>query len=810
MALPGFLIAFLVEAITTLISYALRPKSDKPQPKGLSDFEIPTADASRAIPVVFGSVKLTGPNVVWYGDLGVEGFQINGQDAGYYYSLGLDLAVCHGPVDSIDGLLFEDKSAGWSLLSGDANLRTYAFDNTMLFGGNTSGGGVKGNADCYLGTSAQPISAYLQSKAHADYPGLSTLCHIVLHGGYKGQYGGVYLGTSPYVKAMAVLVTRCPNQLGLGSSHHQIAVAGGYDANPACMLYELLTDATWGLGLPAGAIDTASFAAAGETLYAEGFGLSMVLEQPTEASETMREILRHIDGGLSADPSTGKLVLKLIREDYVVGSLPVLDQSCIESLEMTRGSWSETYNVARITYTSRADNWTSRVAQWSNLAVAAARGATVPTQVDFRGLSNAHAAGMVAARTVKKVSYPFANFHLTVNRKAWALRQADAFVLNWPRLGIAGMVCRVVKPAAGRLEDGRITMDAIEDSFAVSGAAYTDPPGSQWNDPVGAPVACAQQLLWEIPYQLASAGGRQVGALAVRANSTFGGFQIWSDAAGGTAYVLTADSAGWCPYGELVGSYAANTSYLDATGFQVQNCVDADALVSIESHQLYSGYNLALIDSEIIAWQTVAGTGSTRTITNVLRGVLDTVPAAHSAGAKVWFFGSAVSLAVLNPSSSYTVDGTVTAKLLPHNARGTFAIGSATQLTKTTASRAQKPLPPGNVRIDGVSWPTSFAAAADRPVTWAERNRTWQANRHEILSQGDASVPGGPEGNFTIEVRVGGTLKRTVTAASNPWTWTAAMQATDAAIAGSSVTIRVIPVNGSLVGTYQERGFTIT
>lgn len=52
------------------VSYALQPRPPKPKPAALEDFDVPTAEENRPIPVVFGTVKLTGPNVLWYGDLG--------------------------------------------------------------------------------------------------------------------------------------------------------------------------------------------------------------------------------------------------------------------------------------------------------------------------------------------------------------------------------------------------------------------------------------------------------------------------------------------------------------------------------------------------------------------------------------------------------------------------------------------------------------------------------------------------------------------------------------------------------------------
>ena len=55
--------------IAVALQYLLAPKPPMPKPASLSDFDIPTADEDRPIPVVFGKVRITGANVVWYGDL---------------------------------------------------------------------------------------------------------------------------------------------------------------------------------------------------------------------------------------------------------------------------------------------------------------------------------------------------------------------------------------------------------------------------------------------------------------------------------------------------------------------------------------------------------------------------------------------------------------------------------------------------------------------------------------------------------------------------------------------------------------------
>ena len=57
-------------AILAVASYYLMPKPKSPDmsPAQESEFDYPTAEEGRAIPVVFGTVKYTGTNSLWMGD----------------------------------------------------------------------------------------------------------------------------------------------------------------------------------------------------------------------------------------------------------------------------------------------------------------------------------------------------------------------------------------------------------------------------------------------------------------------------------------------------------------------------------------------------------------------------------------------------------------------------------------------------------------------------------------------------------------------------------------------------------------------
>lgn len=61
-----------------LLASALAPKPPKPKPASLTDVDAPTAEADKPIPVVFGTVMLRGPNVVWYGDLRTKAIKTKG------------------------------------------------------------------------------------------------------------------------------------------------------------------------------------------------------------------------------------------------------------------------------------------------------------------------------------------------------------------------------------------------------------------------------------------------------------------------------------------------------------------------------------------------------------------------------------------------------------------------------------------------------------------------------------------------------------------------------------------------------------
>ena len=55
--------------VALVVSYVTTPKPESQPPPGLGDVKSPVAEEGIEIPVLFGTRRLDGPNVVWYGDV---------------------------------------------------------------------------------------------------------------------------------------------------------------------------------------------------------------------------------------------------------------------------------------------------------------------------------------------------------------------------------------------------------------------------------------------------------------------------------------------------------------------------------------------------------------------------------------------------------------------------------------------------------------------------------------------------------------------------------------------------------------------
>src|SRR3989304_1900484 len=126
----------VVFIVTLVLSVALSPKPKGPRSAAIDDFQFPTAEEGRPIPVVFGTVDVTGPNVLWYGDLSTaplkKSSMFSSSTVGYKYYIGFHIGLCHGEADAITRVTWGDKEAWTGNITANGSC---TINQPSLFGG---------------------------------------------------------------------------------------------------------------------------------------------------------------------------------------------------------------------------------------------------------------------------------------------------------------------------------------------------------------------------------------------------------------------------------------------------------------------------------------------------------------------------------------------------------------------------------------------------------------------------------------------------------------------------------------------------
>jgi hypothetical protein len=700
------------------------------------------------------------------------------QTVGYRYYLGMHLAICHGPVDAVTEIQVGERQA-WSgnlAASGRINLAA-----PELFGGEKREGGVSGAVDVAFGEATQAPNDYLQAKVGTPQPAYRGILGLILR--------QVYIAANnPYIKPWAIRVKRCFR----GWYPTKAEINGA--ANPAHILYECLTNAAWGMGYPSASIDDASFRAAADTLAAEGFGLNLIWLQQSKIEQFVREVLDHIGGVLTTSPSTGRFVLKLVRADYAVENLPVLDPTNVLELEsFQRAAWGETTNELVLVYT-KPDTFKDTSITVQDLANIQAQGAVVSQTRRYPGITSDSLAARVALRDLAAVSTPLAKVRLKVNRKAWNLYPADVFKLVWPPLGIEGLVMRIAAIDGGTLTQGAISIDAVEDVFGLPAASYTAPQPPGWVDPVPAPSAASPRRLVEAPYWDIARTMSAAELAYLDATDCFLQTLGGRPAPGAINYEIHSKTSSASTYNERgQAEFAPHAVLASDTGQAVTGTLTYHSEVDID---LVAVGSYAYLNDEAVAITAINSAARTLTVN---RGVLDTVPVGHAAGSRIWF---ADGFQGIDPTE-YAVGETVNARLLTVTGKGTLALTSAPTDSLAMNRRQNRPYPPGNLKINGAAYPS--VVKGDLAISWSHRDRLSQTVSLTVQSAGNI----GPESGVTYTLRIygeAGSLRRTYSGLTGTsQTYTLANDEADSGLGRPNALLRIeLEANRSGVTSLQK------
>lgn len=526
---------------------------------------------------------------------------------------------------------------------------------------------------------------------------------------------------------------------------------GGYDANPAHVIFEALTNTDWGMGSPTTLIDVASFEDAAITLSEESLGISLIWTRQSSVQDFIQEVLDHIQGVVFVDPSTGLLTLRLIRGDYNPATLDVIDPSNARMISFSRKIWGDIANEINVSWTN-PDTEQEETVTVQDLASIAAQGGIVSDSRNYYGVRTAILAQRLAQRELRSAGAPLAGCEVEVNRQFWQARPASVYKVTWPEHGLSEVVFRVAEVDYGKPGDMSLKLTLIEDVYGLDVGEYTEPPTTLWEDPATPPEAIEQSKVITLPLYMATQSTVDTsgavypevlaGILGTTSNEDVLDYELWGE------FTDTLGNVSWSKIGDRsVLGYGTLTDALDAEAATAGVGISDLVGTAVPEAGAFALIGDGGEDECELALVTAAA--STYTLS---RGVLDTVPRAWPATTPVWFIASD---ALIEDTSTRSAGETVRYRLLTRTSLGLLPLEQSPVVSYELTERPWLPTRPANITIDSVQFntvdtPVDMIGETEVPVTWSNRNRLLEDGQVLVWTDGDVT----PETDQTTTITI--------------------------------------------------------
>lgn len=505
--------------------------------------------------------------------------------------------------------------------------------------------------------------------------------------------------------------------------------------NPSHILIECATNRDWGRGLNWDEINLDSYKKAADTLYAEKFGLCFRYNRQDQLDTFVQQILDHIGAAQYADLSTGKLTLKLLRDDYKVDDLPLFtyNNGILSVQDDDSASIDAAPNEVIITYHNPVTNEDATV-RAQNLASIQIVG-LISSATDYKAIPTHDLAARVAQRDLEMNVAGITRLTINFDRRGGILEPASCFRVSMPDRDIENMVLRVGK--IEEQDDGSFLITGVQDVFGLPSTSYSNnQQGSEWTAPDKSVHIITDTQLLEIPYALLVSTLSNADLNYVNALSGYIGVMATAPTTLSMSYLLQSRSAG----GEFV---TQNQGDWTPTAILLNNIDALTATFEIDSDYLPNIGEGIMIGDEFMRIDAINIDNNTITVG---RGCLDSLPTSHCIGTKIRFFTQTIDTDNIEYLSGEAVD----IRLLTQTSSETLNAEIAPIEQLAIKHRQIRPYLPGKIQVNGVLYPDQITLSNKYILSFAHRDRVLQSDRFiDCLSDNI-----GPEPGTTYQVEI--------------------------------------------------------
>ena len=486
------------------------------------------------------------------------------------------------------------------------------------------------------------------------------------------------------------------------------------DINPIHKIREILTDDT-AMGKPESDVNDTNFIKAADRIYDEGLGISWAIDEKS-CIEAIEELCYHIEAGIRVNRQTGLYEMILFRDDWFAeDEIHNISESRIKDLSLEVMNSDDIVNQLNVTYYDRERIKNSTFSVYENGSILTMGHANAES-VEFPYFMNMRNAEIVANWKLKQFSTPAWSGSFTTGwREARKWNRYDLIRLPWSKKWNGTILVRIMKINLGNGTDNTVTID-FEEVIPYSGEMNTSIVVDAPVDAGPQPPQPSINAVFEAPYYLTVLRAGQtnadlefsnnpdtgyVAAIAAKPQNNSLNALLYTD--GGIGEFEQVSRLDYCDILQLNQPIIETTSSFTVTG-------------SLD--QTASSNNLILLNGELMGF--MAFDDQTKVLT-VKRGVLDTVPKKHSSGSLFVFDLPDVAF----DSTQYAQSEIVEVQVLTTTPSGIQELSESGQAIEIE-SRAIRPYPPANVKINGNYWPETHIITNDIVLTWVDRNRLQQ------------------------------------------------------------------------------------
>lgn len=594
-------------------------------------------------------------------------------------------------------------------------------------------------AGVLVGTPGKAIPTYRYCKgSDPNAPWAASPLPGIAHIGWEQWYMGQEAANIPSVTF--VVKRTLPTTIDYAN------LANG--ANPAAVIWDILTNVKYGLGMDPSELNLATFNAAALIWYGKGFGMNLVMTRQSEAQSIIEQILGWVGGSFYID-NNGKFCIYAYNDADV--SVCTLDETDFLEFQLDRPGWDTTVNDMRINYFDASNDYVSKTLALFDNANFRMQGIIHQESIDLTCFTDITTVSKRAWELLKGMSYPAMRMKFKLNQtKSYPIFAGCVVTISHADYAISNVKLRLLSMDLGEGDEIVVSYAGEEMLEAIQDSTYglIIPDSSYWTAPDYTPIPLPHSRIFELPWNPITKSAPYYVFLGARASQEVICYDMKSIVSGTSDFASMASYIAFSQEGVLDVTYSATTYGIDDETGIIYTPHRTDLNFSdLRRSDLFQSTRFILIDDEIMGFQfhLPYGTGSQYQIMGVTRGLFNTTIAPHTAGAVVWIFyplDNIISIADVNP---------FWVKMLPSNKTSTVDAAAVTAIAVTPTQKATKPLAP-------------YIIEATRDTS-NNISIIWYPHVREYTGAGfiaeNATIDVWPfeiDGNFEYKIEVGGTV----------------------------------------------------